>query len=110
MYIPERGDFVHLNLNPRTGHEQSGKRYALVISPKRFNEISSLAFICPITTKVKNFPFEVKIVNHSGKVYGVILVHHLRSIDWKARQMEYTESAPSEVLEEVLAKLEPLLQ
>ncbi|NBD16320.1 MAG: mRNA-degrading endonuclease [Cyanobacteria bacterium] len=80
MYIPARGDFVHLNLNPRTGREQSGKRFALVMSPQEFNCISSLAFVCPITSKVKGFPFEVKIVNNPGRIYGVVLVHHLRSI------------------------------
>ena len=109
MYIPDRGDFVHLNLNPRTGREQSGKRFALIVSPQSFNRISSLAFVCPVTTKIKGFPLEVKIINNPGKVYGAVLVHHLRSIDWKQRNVEYIESAPKNILEEVVAKLEPLI-
>ncbi len=109
MYVPDRGDFVHLNLNPRTGREQSGKRFALIISPQRFNEVSSLAFVCPITTKVKGFSLEVEIVNNPGRIYGAVLVHHLRSVDWKERETEYIEAAPDSVMEEVAAKLEPLI-
>lgn len=109
MYIPARGDFVHLNLNPRTGREQCGERFALIISPQKFNKISSLAFTCPITTKSKGFSLEVKIRDNPGRVYGVVLVHHLKSIDWKARKVQYIEDAPPEVVEEVIAKLEPLI-
>lgn len=109
MYIPARGDFVHLNLNPRTGREQCGERFGLIISPQKFNQISSLAFTCPITTKSKGFPLEVKIRDNPGRVYGVVLVHHLKSIDWKARKVQYIEDAPPEVVEEVIAKLEPLI-
>jgi len=109
MYIPARGDFVHLNLNPRTGREQSGKRFALIISPQRFNQISSLAFVCPITTKIKGFSLEVEIVNNPGRIDGAVLVHHLRSVDWKEREAEYIEPAPDHVMEEVSAKLEPLI-
>ncbi|MFP4254275.1 MAG: type II toxin-antitoxin system PemK/MazF family toxin [Halothece sp.] len=109
MYIPARGDFVHLNLNPRMGREQSGKRFALIMSPQPFNRVSSLAFVCPITTKVKGLPLEVEIINNPGKIYGVVLVHHLRSIDWKERDVQYIEAAPQTVVEEVAAKLEPLI-
>jgi mRNA interferase MazF len=109
IYVPDRGHFVHLNLDPRTGREQSGKRFALVMSPEKFNRISSLAFVCPITTKVKGFPFEVQILNNPGKIRGVVLIHHLRSVDWKKREMEYVELAPQSVVDEVAAKLEPLI-
>lgn len=109
VYIPDRGDFVHFNLDPRTGKEQCGKRFGLIISPQKFNKVSSLAFACPITTKIKGFSFEVEIIDNPGRVYGVVLVHHLRSIDWKAREVEYVEDAPQQVVDEVVAKLEPLI-
>ncbi|PSO86883.1 MAG: mRNA-degrading endonuclease [Cyanobacteria bacterium QS_9_48_30] len=108
-YVPARGDFIHLNLNPRSGREQSGKRFALVISPRRFNELSSLGFICPITTVVKDFPFEVRVRENPGRVYGVVLIHHLRSVDWKRRKVEFVEPAPAVVIDEVMDKLNPLI-
>jgi mRNA interferase MazF len=77
-YVPDRGDIVWLNFNPRVGHEQSGKRPALVISPKEYNEKVGLALFCPITSKEKGYPFEIKI-DIKNKIKGVILRTNLKA-------------------------------
>ena len=109
QYVPERGDIVWLDFNPQKGREQAGHRPALVVSPAAFNRLSSLVFLCPITSKVKGFSFEVSLASYSLSTHGVVLIHHLRSVDWKARNIEFIEKAPLEVIEEVLAKLDPLV-
>ncbi len=107
-YVPYRGDIVWLDLYPRTGREQAGHRAAIVISPKEFNTLSSLVFGCPITSKVKGFSFEVALTEDT-KTEGVVLIHHLRSVDWKIRKMKFIEPAPFSIIEEVCAKLKPLI-
>ena len=107
-YIPSRGDIVWLDFNPRTGREQAGHRPAIVISPKEFNNVSSLVFVCPITSKVKGFSFEV-LLPENMQPEGVVLIHHLRSVDWKTRRIKFVEKAPISVIEEICAKLEPLI-
>ena len=107
-YIPNRGDIVWLDLDPRTGREQAGHRPAIIISPKEFNTLSSLVFVCPITSKVKGFSFEVALTEET-KTEGVVLIHHLRSVDWKIRKIKFIESAPTKVIDEVCAKLKPLI-
>lgn len=107
-YIPNRGDIVWLDLDPRTGREQSGHRPAIIISPQEFNALSSLVFVCPITSKVKGFSFEVALTRNT-KTQGVVLIHHLRSVDWKTRQIKFIETTPIEVINEVCAKLKPLI-
>ena len=107
-YIPSRGDIVWLDFNPRTGREQAGHRPAIVISPKQFNSLSSLVFVCPITSKVKGFSFEIPLPKDM-QTKGVVLIHHLRSIDWKTRGIKFIEPAPISVREEICAKLEPLI-
>ena len=107
-YVPYRGDIVWLDLYPRTGREQAGHRAAIVISPKEFNTLSSLVFVCPITSKVKGFSFEVTLTEET-KTEGVVLIHHLRSVDWKIRKMKFIEPAPFSIIEEVCAKLKPLI-
>ena len=107
-YIPSRGDIVWLDFDPRTGREQSGYRLAIAISPKEFNALSSLVFVCPITSKVKGFSFEVGLTEET-KTEGVILIHHLRSVDWKTRKIKFIEQAPVSVIKEICAKLKPLI-
>lgn len=107
-YIPNRGDIVWLDFNPPTGREQAGHRPAIVISPKQFNALSFLAFVCPITSKIKGFSFEV-LLPEKMQTQGVVLIHHLRSVDWKNRSIKFIESAPISVIEEISAKLEPLI-
>lgn len=107
-YIPHRGDIVWLDFNPRTGREQAGHRPAIIISPKQFNSMSSLTFVCPITSRIKGFSFEV-LLPEEMQTKGVVLVHHFRSIDWQAREIKFIEEAPPLVIEEICAKLEPLI-
>lgn len=105
---PERGDVVWLSFSPQSGREQAGRRPALVLTPARFNERVGLAFVCPVTPRVKGYPFEVPL-RGVAKVSGVVLVDQLRSLDWRARRAEPAAKAPPAVMAEVLAKLQPLL-
>lgn len=105
---PDRGDVVWVNLDPRIGHEQRGRRPAIVLSPASYNRKVGLAIMCPITSVVKGYPFEVAIPEGLG-VSGVVLADQVKSLDWKARRAEVKEKLPSEVTEEVLAKLNALL-
>lgn len=98
-YIPERGDIVWLDLNPVRGHEQSGRRPALVISPKRYNAKSGLALACPITSQVKGYPFEIGLKTKA--VQGVILADQIRGIDWSKRNAEKIGIVSESVLLEV---------
>ena len=107
-YVPNQGDIVWLDFNPRKGREQAGHRPAIVISPKPFNSLSSLVFVCPVTSKIKGFNFEISLPEEM-QTKGVILIHHLRSVDWKIRGIKFIESAPVSVLEEISAKLKPLI-
>ena len=106
-YVPERGDVVWINFSPQRGHEQSGKRPALVLSPSVYNEKVGLAIFCPITNQVKNFPFEVVITEGLG-VKGVILSDHVRSLDWKKRKVKFICKLPRRTILEVLQKLNTL--
>jgi mRNA interferase MazF len=108
VFVPDAGDFVWLTFDPHAGREQAGRRPALVLSPKIYNSKSGLALACPITTQAKGYPFEVALPSGLGAT-GVILADHLKSIDWKARQAERLGRCSAEILEEVRAKLAPLL-
>jgi mRNA interferase MazF len=107
IYIPERGDIVWLNFNPGAGHEQKGKRPAMVISPKNYNEKVGLGLFCPITTKIKNYPFEVKIEN--DKICGVVLADQIKSLDWKTRKIVFIAKVDPEKVDEIIAKIGVLL-
>jgi len=106
-YIPERGDIVWLNFNPSSGDEQQGKRPAFVISPKEYNEKVGLGLFCPITSKIKDYPFEIKIDNK--KINGVILADQIKSLDWKIRDIEYITKEAAEKIKEVINKINVLL-
>ncbi len=93
---------------PQSGHEQSGIRPALVISPKDYNGLVGLALVCPITSKIKGYPFEVAL-QKQDKVSGVVLCDQIKNLDWRARRAKFIVKAESEVLEDVLAKLRTLL-
>ncbi len=107
-YIPARGDIVYLNFEPTKGHEQRGYRPAFVLSPRRYDAKSSLALLMPITSQQKGYPFEV-LLPPELKIQGVILVDQIKCLDWQVRSVQFVESAPTGVVEEVQAKLEPLL-
>ncbi|AFV12276.1 PemK-like protein [Thermacetogenium phaeum DSM 12270] len=107
-YIPERGDLVWLQFDPQTGHEQAGRRPALVISPQLYNGKVGLALFCPVTTRAKGYPFEVEIP--AGlKITGVILADQVKSLDWRARDAQFACKVPAGVMAEVQAKLQLLI-
>ena len=111
-YVPERGDLVKINFNPQAGHEQTAWRPALVISPKKYNRLFELALFCPITTQSKELPFEVMAPNDLP-INDVILTDHLKSLDWRARQVQFacsTVKSHPDFIEEVLARIETLIR
>ncbi|MBC8045138.1 MAG: endoribonuclease MazF [Rhizobacter sp.] len=108
-YVPERGDAVWLTLNPQAGHEQAGRRPAIVLSPIAYNKKVGLALFCPITSQVKGYPFEVEIPD-GLKTSGVVLADQVKSLDWQSRQAEFICELPSQTVEDVLSKLETLLR
>ncbi len=103
-YIPERGDIVWLQFNPQAGHEQAGIRPALVVSPKVYNRKVGLGLFCPITSHVKGYPFEV-LLPEGLKARGAVLSDQIKSLDWRVRRAQRFAKAPSEVIDEVLAKI-----
>jgi len=107
-YVPARGDFVWLQFSPQAGHEQSGHRPAFVISPEAYNRKTGLALVCPLTTQVKGYPFEV-VVPPGLKAKGVILSDQIKSLDWKARHATLLGRADATLTAEVLAKAMTLL-
>ena len=107
-YVPDRGHIVWLNFNPQAGHEQAGRRPALVISPKVYNQKVDLAIFCPITSYEKGYPFEVKIPEEL-QVKGVVLADHVKNLDWKIRNAKYICNLPTNILIDVLAKLNTLI-
>ena len=107
-YVPDRGDIVRLAFDPQAGREQAGRRPALVLSPRAYNAKTSLAICCPITSRVKDYPFEV-MLPEGLRIAGAVLADHVKSLDWKERQAAFECKAPTSVTEEVLAKLNLLL-
>lgn len=103
-YVPKRGDVIWIDLNPRVGHEQSGHRPALVISPTKFNSKTKLAICCPITSRKRRTDFEIVLPDNLG-VAGVVLAHQVRSADWRERGAKFMARVPSEVVEDVLITL-----
>ena len=106
--VPDSGEIVWLAFNPQAGHEQAGRRPALVLSPRAYNRKAGLALVCPITSKVKGYPFEVGLPA-TARVTGVVLADQVKSLDWRARRAEFACQAPPAVLGEVVNKLELLL-
>jgi mRNA interferase MazF len=107
-YIPQKGDLIWIDFDPQSGHEQSGRRPALVISPESYNKKVGLLILCPVTSRIKNYPFEVKIPeNH--KISGVILSDQVKSLDFQARHAAFCCKAPKETMQEVLGKVSALL-
>jgi mRNA interferase MazF len=107
-YIPQRGDVVWITLNPQAGHEQAGRRPALVLSPAAYNSKVGLAILCPITNQIKGYPFEV-IIPKDLPITGAILSDQVKSLDWRARNAELICKLPTKTVAETLAKLNTLL-
>jgi mRNA interferase MazF len=107
-YVPERGDMVWITLHPQAGHEQAGRRPAVVLSPAAYNDKVGLAILCPITSQIKGYPFEVQIPGGLA-VTGVILSDQVKNLDWRARKAEFADTLPPAKVAEVLRKLNTLL-
>jgi mRNA interferase MazF len=107
-YIPERGEVVWLTFTPQAGHEQAGRRPAVVLSPAAYNGRVGLAIFCPITNQQKGYPFEVSLPDAVG-VSGVILSDQVKSLDWRARNAVFVAKLPAECLQEILQKVATLL-
>jgi len=107
-HVPDRGDVVWLSFTPQAGHEQSGRRPALAVSPKAYNQRTGLALFCPLTTQVKGYPFEVTLPP-GLVVTGVILADQVKSLDWEARCADYAITLPEPVVSEVIDKIRVLL-
>ncbi len=107
-YIPEKGDIVWLDFTPQSGHEQKGRRPALVLSHRSYNQRIGLAIFCPITGKEKGYPFEVKL--EGLKTCGCVLSDQVKSLDWIQRNIEFIERTSDEVIEDVLSKFLLLIQ
>jgi len=105
-YVPEAGDIVWLQFDPQAGHEQRGLRPALVLSPASYNGKVGLMLCCPLTTKIKHYPFEVPI---SGLRKNVALSDQVKSLDWKTRRAKFKAKATSEELQKVRENLSLLL-
>lgn len=108
-YVPDAGDLVWLTFDPQAGHEQRGRRPALVLSPHTYNRRAGLAIACPVTSQAKGYPFEVALPP-SGTIGGVVLADHVRSLDWRERRVKLAGRAPDSVIEDVRERLRPLLR
>ena len=97
-----------ISLNPQAGHEQAGRRPALVVSPLEYNKRVGLALMCPVTNRAKGYPFEV-ILPDNLEISGVVLADQIKSLDWKAREAQIACMAPETIMAEVLGKLGALL-
>jgi mRNA interferase MazF len=107
-YVPRRGDVIRVDFNPQKGHEQAGRRPALVLSPTEYNRAVGLVVVCPITNQKKGYPWEVEIVA-DPHVSGVVLADQLKSFDWRGRNAEFICTPAEGLLEEVAEKAVALL-
>jgi len=99
-YVPDSGDLIWLDFDPQAGREQAGRRPAVILSPRYFNQKSSVAYACPISSKVKGYRFQVLLPN-GLPVHGVVLCEHMRSLDWRIRNAVFLGRMPDEVLAQV---------
>lgn len=107
-YVPDRGHVVWITLNPQAGHEQAGRRPAVVLSPVAYNGRLGLAIFCPVTSQIKGYPFEVR-VPPGLPVAGVVLADQVKNLDWSVRKAEFICVMPRDVIQEVLQMLGTLL-
>jgi mRNA interferase MazF len=108
-YVPDRGDVVWIHLDPQAGREQAGHRPALVLSPRSFNRQLNVIFCCPITSRAQRFDFDIPLPK-GLEVKGVVLSHHLKSLDWRVRNARFMTRVPDHVVEDVLVMLASILE
>lgn len=108
-YVPDRGHFVWLDFSPQVGHEQGGRRPALVLSRASYNLPSGMALFCPVTSRAKGYPFEVPLPDGLA-VSGVVLADQVRCLDWRGRRVSPLGRADEDLLNEVLARVEAMLR
>jgi mRNA interferase MazF len=104
-YVPKKGDFVAVTFDPQSGHEQKGRRPALVVSNTLFNDQTGLAIVCPLTTKDRGYPFHVAVTNGTD-ITGFVMVEQVKSIDYRARKTKFIGRASDEVLDTALSILD----
>ncbi len=107
-YVPQSGDLLWLSFDPQAGHEQAGRRPAFVLSPESYNRKTGLLLACPVTSKVKGYPFEVALPGDLP-IRGVILADQIKSLDWRARRVEFLARTPLSVREDVLSLILALI-
>ena len=107
-YIPEQGDIVTLSFDPQSGHEQKGRRPAIILSNKTFNKHLGLAFACPITSTNRNMPFHINV--NSENITGFIMSEQMKSIDYKSRKVKFIEKADEITLNKVLSIIDSIIK
>jgi mRNA interferase MazF len=107
-YIPEQGDIVALSFDPQSGHEQRGRRPAVIVSNKTFNRYLGLAFACPITNTKRDFPFHVKV--QSQNITGYIMGEQMKSIDYNARGIKFIEKADQKTINQILGIVDSIIR
>ena len=105
-YVPDSGDVVWLQFDPQAGHEQAGHRPALVLSPARYNQLRGMMICCPMTSRIKGYPFEVVV---SQEPPSAVLADQVKSLDWQARKAAFKGKASAAALAEVQAKIRALI-
>jgi len=103
-YVPRRGDVVWVTFNPQVGHEQAGRRLGVILSPAAYNGKVGLALVCPVTSSVKGYPFEVALPP-GLKVEGVVLADQVKSLDWRSRRARFADQVSPGVMQEVTARI-----
>ncbi len=108
-YVPEKGDFITLSFDPQSGHEQKGRRPALVISNFLFNKATGLAIVCPITNTDRRIPFHLPVPSTSS-LTGFVMAEQVKSVDYNARKARFVEKAPAQFVEDVVAVVDACIQ
>ncbi len=104
-YVPKQGDFIALSFDPQSGHEQKGRRPALVVSKELFNRATGMALVCPVTNTRRGFPFHVPIPQDFS-LTGFVMIEQVKSVDFRSRSARFIEQAPRSVLTEALEILD----
>jgi mRNA interferase MazF len=107
-YVPDAGDLIWMTFDPQTGHEQRGRRPALVLSPRLYNGKTGLALACRVTSRVKGYPFEV-LLPETGTITGVVLSDQVRNLDWQARRAVFGDRVSPEILTDVRERLRTVI-